>query len=284
MRWLTRLLLGIGLVAGLLTVSSPTSHADVCITYDAGTCTYMVVTDDVPGAPCVSDPNPNKPPRSVLCQRSFASATGYWSNSAQAYLVLLPLAWRSGEYGQEAYIGQYLDPDGPIQGHTEGWMPVRPAGPSAAQLAAQLVASMNLAPIVIGIVPDPLPGRVGIIGFPQWMWADNPAENTTGPMTRSITQAGFTVTATATMTHIDWNMGDGTVVTCHNAGTKYEDRYGKTPSPTCGYYYSTQGTFTVTATSYWSIAWTGIGQTGTIPLSFTSTATITMGEIQVLRR
>ena len=63
-----------------------------------------------------------------------------------------------------------------------------------------------------------------------------------------------------------------------------QDRYGKSPSPTCGYHYTQQGTFTVTATSHWEVVWSGIGQTGTIPVSFTSTATITMGEVQVLRR
>ena len=40
----------------------------------------------------------------------------------------------------------------------------------------------------------------------------------------------------------------------------------------------------MTATSHWEVVWSGIGQTGTIPVSFTSTATITMGEVQVLRR
>jgi hypothetical protein len=32
------------------------------------------------------------------------------------------------------------------------------------------------------------------------------------------------------------------------------------------------------------VEWAGIGQTGTIPMNFTSTAVITMGEVQVLSR
>ena len=79
-------------------------------------------------------------------------------------------------------------------------------------------------------------------------------------------------------------MGDGSTVTCTGPGTRYEDRYGKSPSPTCGYRYTKQGEYTVRATSYWEVAWNGIGRSGTIPLTFTSTATITMGEVQVLRR
>jgi hypothetical protein len=200
--------------------------------------------------------------------------------------VALPAPWVWSGTDATGHFAFFLDPGptGPILGFTEGNLPIRAVGPDPRQLATQLIASMNLAPITIGIVPDPLPGRVGIIGMPQWMWAENPSETTVGPMTRTLTQGATTVTATATMTRIAWNMGDGSVVTCGNAGTKYEDRYGKTPSPTCGYYYRTQGAFTVTATSYWNVGWTGGGQSGTLPLTFTSTASITMGEIQVLAR
>ncbi len=277
-----RILLGLGLIASLLIIAAAPAHADFCVKLAAGTCTYAAVIDAPGTEPCTDYGD------TIPCQLGFKEGPGYWSQSLSEYVVLLPDPWVWTGLGQEATgsFAFYLNPriTGPDNGYTEGILPIRSVAPDASQLARQLVASMNLAPIVIGIVPDPVPGRVGILGFPQWMWADNPAENTTGPMTRSITQAGFTVTATATMTHIDWNMGDGSVVTCRNAGTKYEDRYGKSPSPTCGYHYTQQGTFTVTATSHWDVAWSGIGQTGTIPVSFTSTATITMGEVQVLRR
>jgi hypothetical protein len=38
----------------------------------------------------------------------------------------------------------------------------------------------------------------------------------------------------------------------------------------------------VQATSYWVVDWSGIGQSGQIPTNFTQTATITMGEVQVI--
>ena len=79
-------------------------------------------------------------------------------------------------------------------------------------------------------------------------------------------------------------MGDGTTVTCTRRGTPYADSFGKRASPDCGHTYIQQGTYTVRATSYWRVAWTGIGQNGTIPLDFTRTAVITMGEAQVLIR
>ena len=141
---------------------------------------------------------------------------------------------------------------------------------------------MGLRAITIGIVPEPLPGRVGIIGLPTWMWVDNPTETTLGPISRTASAGGYSVTAIARVSRIVWSMGDGTSVTCTGPGTRYEDRFGKTPSPTCGHRYSRQGTYTVRATSYWDVTWSGVGRSGHLTLDLTSATTITMGEIQVL--
>ena len=77
-------------------------------------------------------------------------------------------------------------------------------------------------------------------------------------------------------------MGDGSTVACAGSGTAYQDSFGKESSPTCGYLYTRQGTYTVRATSYWTVQWAGVGQSGTIPMDFTQTTNITMGEAQVL--
>ena len=77
-------------------------------------------------------------------------------------------------------------------------------------------------------------------------------------------------------------MGDGSTVVCRKPGTPYADRFGKRSSPDCGHTFTRQGAYTVRATSYWVVTWAGIGQTGTIPLSFTQSTVITMGEAQVL--
>jgi hypothetical protein len=90
------------------------------------------------------------------------------------------------------------------------------------------------------------------------------------------------VTATAKAQRTVWTMGDGSTVTCTGPGTPYAASYGKQSSPTCGHTYTRQGIYTVRATTYWVVTWAGIGQTGTIPLNFSDTTTITMGEAQVL--
>jgi hypothetical protein len=165
---------------------------------------------------------------------------------------------------------------------TEVLLDIRAVGPDPRQLANQAIVAMNLRPITIGIVPEPYPDRVGLVGLPSWMWVENPTENTVGPITRTAGTGAATVTATATMKRIVWVMGDGNVVTCANTGTKYQESYGKSPSPTCGHRYTKQGAYTVSATTHWDITWTGIGQTGTISLTFTQSVGITMGEIQVI--
>jgi hypothetical protein len=166
------------------------------------------------------------------------------------------------------------------------WAATPPAlpPPDPRVLAQQAMDSMNLKAINIGIVPEDRPGSIGIIGLPSWMWVEAPAENTMGPITRSASARGYTVTAVAKVTKIVWNMGDGRTVTCTGPGTPYADSYGKQSSPTCGHTYTRQGRYTVSATSYWTVEWAGIGQTGTIPIDFTTTTNITMGESQVINQ
>ena len=156
------------------------------------------------------------------------------------------------------------------------------APPDPAQLARRAIAVMNLHAIRIGIVPEARPGQVGLVGLPVWMWAEAPDPVTWGPVTKSASTGGYSVKATAKVDRVVWAMGDGEVVVCRDPGTKYEDRYGKTSSPDCGYRYEHPGHFTVRATSYWHVDWAGMGQSGTIALSFTDSVLITVGEVQVL--
>lgn len=215
---------------------------------------------------------------------------GYWSNVRQCYISVnnenLPKTDPAWDGHADGALFDCFNP------HIVGtavwtfWAATRPAGPAAPPdpkvLARRAVAAMTLHAVGIGIVPEDKPGKVGIVGFPQWMWVQDPGPATMGPVTRAASAGGYTVTATATVDHLVWNMGDGTSVTCNGPGTPYEDRFGQQDSPTCGYRYAHPGDYTVTATSYWTVRWSGIGQTGTIPLTFTKTTHITMGEVQVL--
>ena len=170
-------------------------------------------------------------------------------------------------------------------------------GPSPAELARRAVAQMDLDPGNVGITPNN--DEPAIFGFPTWLWVNNPAENTTGPITTSVTEDDLTVTATGTLDRIEYDMGDGGSVTCAGAdapGTPYDTSYdppGTTGanaahSPTCGYMYTDTSAgqpgeaFTITATSYWNVEWSGGGQNGTIPIDLSTTHQHQVAEVQVI--
>ncbi|MEJ7832472.1 MAG: hypothetical protein WKF79_06125 [Nocardioides sp.] len=160
--------------------------------------------------------------------------------------------------------------------------------PSPAEVAQTAVERMNLEPIEIGIVPEDGADRLGLVGLPAWMWVKDPGPNTYGPITESATAGTVTVTATARVDSIVWDMGDGTTVTCTTDGTPYEDRFGDSDSPDCGHRYETTSwdqpghKFTVTATTQWTVEWEGGGQAGVIPIDHTDQTQIRVGELQIL--
>lgn len=164
--------------------------------------------------------------------------------------------------------------------------PPKAAAVDPAALARQAVDDMRLRGPGIGITPQP--GGKGVVGMPVYMWAEKGAE-TYGPNVASASAGGVTVTATAKVSKIVWNMGDGKKVTCTTAGTPYKAEYGKQPSPDCGHRYSTpssttdSGKFHVTATATWTIDWDSTGgENGQLTEIRDSEVDITVAEVQVL--
>jgi hypothetical protein len=216
----------------------------------------------------------------------------WWSNARDCYVSLAdPQPPKSDPQWEGHRTGAIYECYSPAIVGTRMytfWSATSPTGPAAPPdprvLALRAIATMRLRAIGIGIVPEARAGSIGIVGLPTWMWVANPGQHTWGPITRTASSAGYSVTATAKVQRIVWAMGDGNTVTCTQRGTPYADSFGKSSSPDCGHTYTRQGTYTVRATSYWLVTWTGIGQSGTIPLDFTRTAAITMGEAQVLIR
>lgn len=165
------------------------------------------------------------------------------------------------------------------------WFAVQPPPTQGAvpmDLLGQALARMGLRGIEMGSTPPMIDGRVGIIGFPTWLWAQNPSPQTWGPNTATVSAAGFSLTATATANRVQWEMGNGDVVTCDNPGTQWVEGYGREESPTCGYRYLEDGQYAVQAVTFWEVHWSGVGQSGTIPLALFSRGQLVMGELQVL--
>ncbi|MEV5762681.1 ATP/GTP-binding protein [Streptomyces tendae] len=126
------------------------------------------------------------------------------------------------------------------------------------------------------------------VGVPLWMWV-NQSATTYGPNTASASAGDVTVTATAKVSKIVWQMGDGSTVTCAGPGTPYTGSSAMVESPTCGHRYSATsadapgGRYSVTATSTWTIDWQGGGQSGQLEEIRQSDMQVAVGELQVVR-
>jgi hypothetical protein len=170
------------------------------------------------------------------------------------------------------------------------WLNFPPPGivqitPGAA--AYQLLETIPLAPITIGLAPDPnVAGSRSYVGVPIWMWAAAPTPETYGPYAVTETLGGITITATARVTSIIWTMGDGSTVACATAGTPYQANLGFAESPNCGHRYSTVSTgqlggrFPVTATSQWTMDWAVGATTGTLETTRVAESSVEVRELQ----
>lgn len=185
-------------------------------------------------------------------------------------------------------------------GYTIYWSPDAPApvGPSAEELARRAVATMQLTMGQIGSTPPSSassPGTVGTVGLPIWLWiANRAANNAVGPITRTASDGGLTVTARGTLDHVEWALTDANgvtvgAITCDGAnaaGTPYDGRNSAEPSPTCGFgadLNRAPGNLTLTGTAHWSVEWQGGDQTGQIVVTPPSkSAPLRIGELQAL--
>lgn len=304
-------------VAMTVAVSAPAAAGNNCYYNERG----ILVCDvevEVPGTPgsetpgsgpadftpgpttCIYKPSEGEP-REVPC----SDDGGWWSNERQCYWKLAD-PQNPAPTGRDAGIGAwyYCDPlevcmDARCFGVTV-WLTTPPPGIdryTPEQAAGALARTFVLNPISIGMAPeqkvhtdDPAgtaPYRRTWVGIPVWLWVDQPGESTWGPISRSATYGGVTVTGTARVQSLTWSSGDGQTISC-GAGTPFDAaamaNQAAVDSPTCGFRYQRQsngGTFTLSATSTWAVEWTGGGQSGRIAMPTTSTSTtVRVGELQ----
>jgi len=123
-------------------------------------------------------------------------------------------------------------------------------------VAEQAAKTLGLSSPVIEMAPPD--GASQLVRVATWLWV-NPAA--WQPVSASATAGAVTTTATATPTKVVWSMGDGSTVTCDGPGTPY-DPSAPNASSSCSYMWATAGTYTVTATTDWSVTWSAAGAAG----------------------
>jgi hypothetical protein len=220
--------------------------------------------------------------------RACTSNLGNWSNSQQCYLRRIN--------------PQPPQSDPAWQGHTDGaiwacvreqgirfvtrwiWLPGKPdtVVVDPITLVYESIAEMHLAPPQIKTAPAA--GQTGLVNMPVWMWVTK-SENTWGPIVRSASVPGLSVTATAQVKAINWSMGDGNTVRCEGPGTPYDKSMGVKGSPTCGHRYVKTSQklpnckYPVTAVAQWDITWQStMGDTGQISMTQQAATQLHIGE------
>ncbi|MBU8858254.1 MULTISPECIES: hypothetical protein [unclassified Micromonospora] len=299
---LRRLLLAAGLAALLTLTGAPARAAD-----PGGSCppeqTDCDVWDDDPGIPG----GPGGPGGggdngggggngggTPKCQWNGRAIPCYhevlgWFNNADGCYYKLEEPQGEAPPGQQWY--QLTCNGGDLGSIRRALLDAPPAGygapPDPEELARRALASISLLPPRAAVAPRRSQGP-GLVGLPVWMWA-SPGASYFGPLSASASDRGLTVEITAKVDRIVWHMSDDIEVTCDGPGTPYRadgPRAGST-SPDCGLDqgYPAAGTYEVSATTFWTVEWSGGGESGVIAQSRSSgVVLVQINELQVVTR
>ncbi|MET9879252.1 hypothetical protein ABZZ36_32190 [Actinacidiphila glaucinigra] len=294
-----RRMLAAAAMAGALGLGSvsPAAADNGVVCPAIGDCSVGVTVPGKPGGTTTSDTGTGGSNGSRRCQDTLLNVEvpcylkdlGWWSPNCY-FKVMEPQppagdpAWQGHKPGDGAVYDAYCPDEGPPVQWRAAPPPGMDGGVDPAQLAAEAVRRLPIDGPDIGIVPEP--GTTGVVGMPVWLW-NRTSPRTWGPAAESVSAGGITVTATAHVSQIVWDMGDGHTVTC-GAGTPYKESEGAKESPSCGYRYATTSNgdegnvFWVTATATWDVHWGGGGQRGDLTTTRSSQVQLRVGEVQVL--
>ena len=261
--------------------------------YDASVLIASGSQAEVPGG---SNPTSASAPR--VCRFNgheipCSNAVGYWSNRVEAWCTLRvpqpPLsdsAWGGNTTGaiylctRPAHSGI---PD-PAMVVTR-WLPAAPEAPDPETIAWRILAELDLESPELGVFPrGDSAQRMGFVGWNVWLWAAADSDRQWGPVSASQSEGGVSVSLTARVTSMTWDMGNGDTVSCGKgtAWTLAATGGKNVASPTCGYVYEADGRYTVRGSSTWEVAWSGGGRSGTIPLTLSREAEVIVGELQTV--
>ncbi|MGB3763200.1 MAG: hypothetical protein WA966_08255 [Ornithinimicrobium sp.] len=102
------------------------------------------------------------------------------------------------------------------------------------------------------------------VNLDNWMWVPGGQWH---DVVASVDSGAATVTITAVPTRVEWQMGDGGVRSCFDAGREWQTFYGDAEQTSCSYTYerpsitaaTPEGAFAVHARFFYDVAWTCAG-------------------------
>ncbi|MCC9305591.1 hypothetical protein LN042_00410 [Kitasatospora sp. RB6PN24] len=143
------------------------------------------------------------------------------------------------EPGKTPYLQSCWDANGNLQDSVISWFAQAPSAaappPTPGTVAQMAIGKLQFVRPVIHTAPT---GK-SLVTVPVFLWYDHgtaaaPDPETIGPQSRTVSLNGVSVTATATLTDVSWDMGyqaDGkeAVADCHGPGVPYVDGMENNP-------------------------------------------------------
>lgn len=152
------------------------------------------------------------------------------------------------------------------------------SGPSPAQVRAWAVsaaASVRLPVPSVGVDPDPSVNqwRIVAVGQPLWLY-----DGSAGRVASTASNGGITVSIVAIRDSVVFDMGES-VVRCTSMSRRPVSADPRAASPDCGYRYQKRGDRRVSLTASWTVSWSALGQSGTLPMTRTASRTLPVREL-----
>ena len=202
-------------------------------------------------APCVRDGEPVKCYDEVLGWFNNGDGCYYKLQDPQPEKVTEGMKWYTRSCnGQIDAVELETAPDG------------FGAPPNPQELAWRAYAKITLAAPPISVAPRPSAGP-GLVGLPIWLWADS--DSRWWRLSASDTERGLTVSITAEVTRVVWDLGNGDQVTCPpGGGTAYDPARDAGRKPECGLPQGFQrpGDYDIRATTHWTVRWSSSSGAG----------------------
>jgi hypothetical protein len=252
-----------------------------CVVVDSiGRCVVEAYDPGRPGGPLDPDRDDESSAEPRPRRDEPVDDTAAERSSPRPRIVAMPLGdgWAQGEA---------LDADAILNSALVGGQQALDPAVIGQLLAQRAVEQLTLAPPIVRTSAT----DISFVGVPMWLWIDDEG---TDPVTATATAGAAQVTAVARLSAVEWSMGPpGATVRCTGTGTPWTGQDG--PSPDCGYVYELRslpertagtGRWTVTATSVWTVTWSGVS--GGVPVDGQQTVRVSadtslaVGEVQVL--